>query len=197
MGTLLVECPVHGVVQASSNWLFGPDTTAIIADVGIPCPVPGCGRTALISDGTYEMRDTAGLDTIYRPTLAAQRRLQTVFQWAERELSRPDPDADRVAARVERALEKDAPGVLARVKSFLGSPVTMGAMTLATLLISVIALVSSSRSEGISAEDLERLVREIQSHSVAVEPQGSRPPLDRMPSVPPPAPGQAEPDQAS
>lgn len=193
MGAVLAECPVHRVVKVDLFDLGNRNVT--FANSATTCPIPGCGELAMILDGWYVTGGIGGAETVYTPTLAARRRLETVLAWAQTELSKPEPDVEKVAARVGVQIEKDAPKLYERIKTVLSLPALMGAATLAALLVAILTPLVSD--QGISAEDLQRILEEttrnVQPSQESPEPA---PPIDRMPSVLPPEsepPGQGQP----
>lgn len=133
------------------------------------------------------MRD--GETILFTPTVAAQRRLATVLAWAQEELARPEGDPEKVVKRVEQSLEREAPSLMSKVAKFLRSEELKGATPLAALLVSILLLLVSLRpqEQGVSAEDLERILDEtVRSVQEERRTEPTLPPV-------PPAPG---PEQA-
>lgn len=177
MGTIAMDCPAHGI-QPVTGVIGG---NAIIEFKGVQITCPLCGAAGPILAGSYELRDERKLTTLYRPTPASRRRLQMALRWAQIELAKPGATEERIAARLEAQLEREAPEV---AKTFRGwvSKNAGNFIGIAGLLIALLSLYVTS--QGITAQQMEEILdRHIERPSQMEPPPTS--PVTPEPSAPP------------
>lgn len=177
MGTVLAECPEHGLQPLDG--ILGGDVVANLEGNTTACPV--CGRTARILDGRYQVRDSTGRPTIYSPTPAERHRLETVLHWAESELAKPDADEQRIAQKVEAQLLRDAPQLARTFRNWMAKNAG-NVIGVAGLLIALLSMYVSS--QGITAIQMEEILNRLGEQSSLVEPQPTTP-ADPAPTAPP------------
>lgn len=145
----------------------------------VTCPVPGCGRLAPVIEGRYTRRGTQ-THAVLKLTPSQARRLLTAAQWAADRIDADPSTAEHTTAQLRKTAEKEAPALL-KLLDALASQRGMAAMSLASLLVAVLALWMSGQQHSLTEEDVMRIVEQVH------EAEASTPT-----APPPPSPTQEE-----
>ncbi len=165
-----------------------PDATMKFGTILAPCPT--CRESYRVLDGTYLLNDAHGLDTIFHPPTPAQaKRLEAVTRWAMQELN-DGGDQERVRARVDDAITKNAPG-WKKVLDHLLSDEAANLATILSLILTVLMFFGFQPSApapaptGLTEDQLRQILEEIHERDTG---SGTPLPEPRTPEAPMPAP---------
>lgn len=166
----MVVCDTHGLVEGRGI-RFEQATGTVVVGGEDECSI--CGRPAERVDGTYSFSN-GEQHVALRLSGAQLFRLRQSLAWAHKELAKPDPDLHRTARVLEKTVEANAPQAKRWLDRFQSTTSMALAAWVGALAGVIAALVSLTPNQGVSADDLERIldetVRAVRSEQAPAEP---------------------------